>query len=173
MKPATVASRVQGSPRLLQIADWLKKGLLYNLVVGRIGIYQVGKARLLIALMGLYLSARLLADSACPITCADVRQDASHEDGQDSPGDIFVFDQKPPGVDHPGVPDNPGNNGGRCTRTLTFARTFRSGETIAVTADYLNAAGSLHSTPLSLESGRVLFKRELVFLRGHLPGGAR
>ena len=75
-----------------------------------------------------------------------IRQSADTNDGVDSPGNIFVFDQKllaenadtvigrnagycirtDPGApdysgnDHPDLPDDPGNNYGQCTWSLVF-----------------------------------------------------
>jgi hypothetical protein len=75
-----------------------------------------------------------------------IRQGANIEDGMDSPGDVFVFDQKLlaadaetvigrnsgycirtdpgaldySGTDHPTLPDDPDNNYGQCNWTLTF-----------------------------------------------------
>ena len=77
---------------------------------------------------------------------AGIRQFAEHDDARDSPGGIFVFDQKllaedmvtligrnagycirtDPGVpdfsgtDHPDLPDDPDNNFGQCSWTLVF-----------------------------------------------------
>ena len=79
-------------------------------------------------------------------TDGGIRQSADVEDGLDSPGDVFVFDQKllgadadtvigrnagfcirtDPGApdfsstDHPTLPDDPDNNFGQCAWTLTF-----------------------------------------------------
>jgi len=79
-------------------------------------------------------------------TDGGIRQSADTEDGLDSPGDIFVFDQKlladdaktvigrnagycirtDPGApnfsstDHPTLPDDPDNNYGQCNWTLSF-----------------------------------------------------
>lgn len=76
-----------------------------------------------------------------------IRQGADIEDGRDSPGDVFVFDQKLlaadaqtvigrnagfcirtdpgapdfSGTDHPDLPDDPNNNYGQCNWTLTFS----------------------------------------------------
>lgn len=75
-----------------------------------------------------------------------IRQSADANDGVDSPGDIFVFDQKLlaedadtvigrnagycirtdpgapdySGTDHPDLPDDPDNNYGQCTWSLVF-----------------------------------------------------
>ncbi len=93
-----------------------------------------------------------LADEETLLTFADgrtdggIRQGADIEDGLDSPGDVFVFDQKllaadaetvigrnagfcirtDPGApdfssaDHPTLPDDPDNNFGQCAWTLSF-----------------------------------------------------
>ncbi len=94
----------------------------------------------------------LADDEVTLLTFADgrldggIRQGADVEDGLDSPGDVFVFDQKllaadadtvigrnagfcirtDPGApdfsstDHPTLPDDPDNNFGQCAWTLTF-----------------------------------------------------
>ena len=75
-----------------------------------------------------------------------IRQSADTNDGVDSPGDVFVFDQKLlaedadtvigrnagycirtdpgapdySGTDHPDLPDDPDNNYGQCTWSLVF-----------------------------------------------------
>ena len=79
-------------------------------------------------------------------TDGGIRQGADSEDGLDSPGDVFVFDQQllaedestvigrnagycirtDPGApdfsstDHPTLPDDPNNNYGQCSWTLAF-----------------------------------------------------
>jgi hypothetical protein len=91
----------------------------------------------------LLLSAFILpahAQDLTLVTFADgradggIRQGANIEDGMDSPGDVFVFDQKLlaedaatvigaldySGTDHPTLPDDPDNNYGQCNWTLTF-----------------------------------------------------
>lgn len=112
---------------------------------------------LLLAATILVLQLPVQGSSASPpgcmiITFADgradggIRQSAENEDGLDSPGDIFVFDQKllaedaetvigrnagycirtDPGApdfsstDHPLLPDDQENNYGQCTWTLSF-----------------------------------------------------
>ena len=106
-----------------------------------------------------FLTALLLIQPLCLqagefrlVTYADgrvdggIRQGADTEDGLDSPGDIFVFDQKLlaedaqtvigrnagycirtdpgavdfSGTDHPHLPDDPDNNYGQCTWSLVF-----------------------------------------------------
>ena len=98
------------------------------------------------------LAVPALADEDFLLTFADgrsdggIRQGADVEDGLDSPGDVFVFDQKllaadaetvigrnagycirtDPGApdfsstDHPTMPDDPNNKFGQCSWTLTF-----------------------------------------------------
>lgn len=87
-----------------------------------------------------------------------IRQGANIEDGLDSPGDVFVFDQKllaedaetvigrnsgycirtDPGAldysttDHPTLPDDPDNNYGQCNWTLTFYKNSGYEGTIVV-----------------------------------------
>jgi hypothetical protein len=87
-----------------------------------------------------------------------IRQGANIEDGLDSPGDVFVFDQKllaedaetvigrnsgycirtDPGAldysttDHPILPDDPDNNYGQCNWTLTFYKNSGYEGTIVV-----------------------------------------
>ena len=112
------------------------------------------KTRLLIATAILFLLNPLLlqASEFRLITFADgrpdggIRQHADISEGVDSPGDIFVFDQKLlaedadtvigrnagycirtdpgtpdySGTDHPDLPDNPDNNYGQCTWSLVF-----------------------------------------------------
>lgn len=88
-----------------------------------------------------------------------IRQGADSEDGLDSPGDVFVFDQKllaadaetvigrnagycirtDPGApdfsstDHPTLPDDPDNNYGQCSWTLKFFKNsgFRGSITVS------------------------------------------
>ncbi len=88
-----------------------------------------------------------------------IRQAAAADDGLDSPGDIFVFDQHllaadgktiigrnagycvrtDPGApdysstDHPGLPDDPLNNYGQCSWTLMFFENSGYAGSIAVT----------------------------------------
>ena len=87
-----------------------------------------------------------------------IRQSAEVEDGFDSPGDVFVFDQKLlgadgltvigrnagycirtdpgapdfSGTDHPNLPDDPNNNYGQCTWTLAFNENSGYSGTITV-----------------------------------------
>ena len=103
-------------------------------------------------LLSLMLQLPAGADELTFLTFADgrtdggIRQGADVEDGLDSPGDVFVFDQKllgadadtvigrnagycirtDPGApdfsstDHPTLPDDPDNNFGHCSWTLVF-----------------------------------------------------
>ena len=155
------------------------------------------------------------ADDETILTFADgrtdggIRQGADVEDGLDSPGDVFVFDQKllaadaetvigrnagfcirtDPGApdfsstDHPTLPDDPDNNYGQCAWTLTFFE--NSGYTgsltvsgreadigtsrvpvIGGTGEFIGATGVLISTPIPQGEDGVLFRQELVVLRG-------
>lgn len=87
-----------------------------------------------------------------------IRQSADGGDGLDSPGDIFVFDQKllaedvqtvigrnagycirtdpgapdDSGTDNPGLPDDPDNNYGQCSWTLVFNENSGYAGTIVV-----------------------------------------
>lgn len=133
-----------------------------------------------------------------------IRQSAEVEDGLDSPGDVFVFDQKllaadadtvigrnagfcirtDPGApdfsstDHPTLPDDPNNNYGQCSWTLTFypssgydgSLTVSGRESdigtsqvpiIGGTGDFLGASGVLLTTPIPQGSNGVLFRQEL------------
>jgi hypothetical protein len=106
----------------------------------------------MVMLWAVLLSSTVQADEIEILTFADgrsdggIRQGAAGEDGLDSPGDVFVFDQKLlgadaktpigrnagycirtdpgapdfSGTDHPGLPDDPENNYGQCTWTLVF-----------------------------------------------------
>ncbi len=137
-----------------------------------------------------------------------IRQSADTEDGIDAPGDIFVFDQKllaedgetiigrnagfcirtdpgsssDNGNDHPDLPDNPDNNYGQCTWTLSFLENSKYRGSIVVsgreadlgtsvlpivggTGDFLGAVGVLSSTPIPQNEGGVLFHQELIFKR--------
>eukprot|EP01059_Diplonema_ambulator_P009585 TRINITY_DN194_c0_g2_i2.p1 TRINITY_DN194_c0_g2~~TRINITY_DN194_c0_g2_i2.p1 ORF type:complete len:172 (+),score=50.66 TRINITY_DN194_c0_g2_i2:59-574(+) len=134
-----------------------------------------------------------------------IRQSADGEDGLDSPGDVFVFDQKlladdantvigrnagycirtDPGMpdwsgtDAPNLPDDPTNNYGQCTWTLTFYDGAGSGYTgtlqvsgresdvgtsyisvIGGTGDFKGASGDLITTPEPQAVG-VLFRQVL------------
>ena len=153
-------------------------------------------------------------DTVTIITFADgrkdggIRQSAATDDRLDSPGDIFVFDQKLlaadsktvigrnagycirtdpgapdfSGTDHPGLPDDPDNNYGQCTWTLSFNRQSGYSGTITVagreadietstvsiiggTGDFFAASGTLASTPIPQGENEVLFKQELVILK--------
>lgn len=135
-----------------------------------------------------------------------IRQGPETEDGLDSPGDIFVFDQRLlaedlqtvvgrnagycirtdpgapdySGTDHPGLPDDPSNNHGQCTWTLSFEENTRYKGTVVVsgresdlgtsvlpvvggTGDFFGLEGVLSTTPLPQEGGGMLFRQELVF----------
>ncbi len=115
----------------------------------------------------LLLSALILpahAHNLTLVTFADgradggIRQGANIEDGLDSPGDVFVFDQKLlaadaetvigrnsgycirtdpgaldySGTDHPTLPDDPDNNYGQCNWTLSFYENSGYNGTIVV-----------------------------------------
>jgi len=137
-----------------------------------------------------------------------IRQGADTDDGLDSPGDIFVFDQKLlaadaasvigrnagycirtdpgapdyTGTDHPDLPDDPDNNYGQCTWTLVFradsgyegsvvvsGREAGQGTSVLPvvggTGDFFNVPGVVHTTPVPLQGGGILFRQELVFSR--------
>ena len=153
------------------------------------------------------------ADGDVFLTFADgrsdggIRQSADVEDGLDSPGDVFVFDQKllaadaetvigrnagycirtDPGApdfsstDHPTLPDDPDNNYGQCSWTLTFyansgfegsltvsGREADKGTSevaiIGGTGDFIGASGVLITTPIPQDGNGVLFRQELVLL---------
>ncbi|MEM7351519.1 MAG: hypothetical protein AAF657_11975 [Acidobacteriota bacterium] len=153
------------------------------------------------------------ADELTFLTFADgrtdggIRQGADVEDGLDSPGDVFVFDQKllaadadtvigrnagycirtDPGApdfsstDHPTLPDDPDNNFGHCSWTLTFFDNSGFSGSLTVTGresdlgtsrvpivggtgDFLGAAGVLITTPIPQGTNGVLFRQELVIL---------
>ena len=134
-----------------------------------------------------------------------IRQSADVEDGYDSPGDVFVFDQKLlaadastvigrnagycirtdpgapdySGTDHPTLPDDPDNNYGQCTWTLSFYENSGYSGSITVsgreadigtsevsiiggTGDFVNASGLMRSTPMPQGNNEVLFKQELL-----------
>jgi hypothetical protein len=152
------------------------------------------------------------ADEETLLTFADgrsdggIRQSAEVEDGLDSPGDVFVFDQKllaadaetvigrnagfcirtDPGApdfsspDHPTLPDDPNNNYGQCSWTLSFSEDSGYTGSIQVsgresdigtsevpivggTGDFLNATGVLRTTPVPQGENGVLFRQELEF----------
>lgn len=137
-----------------------------------------------------------------------IRQSAEVEDGFDSPGDVFVFDQKllaedaitvigrnagycirtDPGApdfsstDHPTLPDDPTNNYGQCTWTLSFNENSGYSGTITVsgreadlgtstvsiiggTGDFVNASGAMESTPMPQGNNEVLFKQVLTITK--------
>jgi hypothetical protein len=137
-----------------------------------------------------------------------IRQNTDRDAELDSPGDTFVFDQKllaqdaetvigrnagycirtDPGApdfsstDHPLLPDDPDNNYGQCTWTLTFFETSGYQGSLVVsgreadrgtsrlpviggTGDFLGAVGVLISTPIPQDDGGVLFRQEIVFAR--------
>lgn len=136
-----------------------------------------------------------------------IRQSADVEDGLDSPGDVFVFDQKllagdevtvigrnagycirtDPGApdfsstDHPTLPDDPNNNYGQCTWTLTFYENSGYNGSITVagregdlgtsqvaivggTGQFRGVTGVMYSTPVPQPEG-VLFRQELIIRR--------
>ena len=136
-----------------------------------------------------------------------IRQGADTENGLDSPGDIFVFDQQLlaadsktvigrnagycirtdpgapdfSGTDHPDLPDDPDNNYGQCTWTLSFDKHSGYSGTITVsgreadigtsmvsiiggTGDFVGATGMMSSTPIAQGKNGVLFKQVLMIL---------
>ncbi len=150
------------------------------------------------------------ADNLEIVTYADgrsgggIRQAAAADDGLDSPGDIFVFDQQllaadgktiigrnagycvrtDPGApdfsstDHPELADDPHNNYGQCSWTLSFSGNSSYTGAITVsgreadlgtsvvaivggTGDFAGASGTLSTTPLPQEPEGVLFLQEL------------
>ena len=156
------------------------------------------------------LPTTALADDITLLTFADgrtdggIRQGADVEDGLDSPGDVFVFDQKllgadadtvigrnagycirtDPGApdfsstDHPTLPDDPDNNYGQCSWTLTFYESSGYTGTLTVsgreadvgtshvpviggTGDFAEAEGVLISTPIPQGDNGILFRQEL------------
>ena len=155
------------------------------------------------------------ADEETILTFADgrtdggIRQGADVEDGLDSPGDVFVFDQKllaadadtvigrnagfcirtDPGApdfsstDHPTLPDDPDNNYGQCSWTLTFFENSGFSGSLTVsgreaevgtsqvpivggTGDFFGATGVLITTPIPQGANGVLFRQELVVVLG-------
>jgi len=139
-------------------------------------------------------------------TDGGIRQGADSEDGLDSPGDVFVFDQKllaqdavtiigrnagycirtDPGApdfsstDHPTLPDDPNNNYGQCSWTLSFhegsgytgSLTVSGREAdvgtsvvpiIGGTGDFIGVVGVLTSTPIPQGEHGVLFRQEISF----------
>lgn len=158
------------------------------------------------------LTSLSYADKEIIITYADgrpdggIRQGANIEDGLDSPGDVFVFDQKLlaedsetiigrnsgycirtdpgapdySGTDHPTLPDDPNNNWGQCSWTLSFneqsgytgsiivsGRESDQGTSVVAivggTGDFVGREGTLTTTPLPQEEGGVLFHQEIKF----------
>ncbi len=146
-------------------------------------------------------------------TDGGIRQGADVEDGLDSPGDVFVFDQKllaadadtvigrnagycirtDPGApdfsstDHPTLPDDPDNNFGQCSWTLTFFENsgFEGSLTVSGreadigtsrvpiiggTGDFIGATGVLITTPIPQGDNGVLFRQELVVAFGDGDG---
>ena len=167
---------------------------------------------LVVFFLSLGLQGPALADQVTLLTFADgrtdggIRQGADVEDGLDSPGDVFVFDQKlldadvetvigrnagycirtDPGApdfsstDHPTLPDDPDNNYGQCSWTLTFYENSGFSGSLTVsgreadkgtsevaiiggTGDFVGAIGVLITTPIPQGSDGVLFRQELVF----------
>ena len=145
-----------------------------------------------------------------------IRQSAENEDGLDSPGDIFVFDQQllaadketvigrnagfcirtDPGepyftsTDHPTLADNPNNNYGQCSWTLSFFENSGYHGSIQVsgreadlgtsqiaivggTGTFTGAMGVLLNTPIPQDEGGVLFRQELKFSRSRYGCGKR
>jgi hypothetical protein len=166
-----------------------------------------------ILLLALFQPAAEAADLII-ITFADgrtdggIRQGSDIEDRLDSPGDMFVFDQKlladdkntvigrnagycvrtDPGApdfsntDHPTLPDDPNNNYGQCTWTLTFYENSGYIGTLTVsgreadfgisqipiiggTGDFIAVTGVLTSTPIPQIGNGVLFRQELIIFR--------
>ena len=165
---------------------------------------------LLCALLLTPIALTAAADEEFLLTFADgrsdggIRQGADVEDGLDSPGDVFVFDQKllaadadtvigrnagfcirtDPGApdfsstDHPTLPDDPNNNFGQCSWTLTFFENSGFSGSLTVTGresdrgtsrvpivggtgDFLGASGVLITTPIPQGDNGVLFRQEL------------
>jgi hypothetical protein len=162
------------------------------------------------------------ADSIELVTYADgrsgggIRQLAATDDGLDSAGDIFVFDQQLlaadaktiigrnagycvrtdpgapdfSGTDHPDLSDDPHNNYGQCSWTLSFSESSNYAGSITVSGreadlgtsvvaivggsgDFAGASGTLSTTPITQEPEGVLFRQELVIKRpGREPGCA-
>ena len=168
------------------------------------------------------LSLPAIAKDCTIITFADgrpgggIRQSAETEDGLDSPGDIFVYDQQllaadketvigrnagfcirtDPGApnfsstDHPTLSDDPNDNYGQCSWTLSFfensgyhgsvqvsGREAELGTSqIAIvggTGSFNGAMGVLLSTPIPQDEGGVLFRQELMFFRSRYGCGKR
>ncbi len=160
------------------------------------------------------------ADNIELVTYADgrsgggIRQGAATDDGLDSPGDIFVFDQQLlaadaktiigrnagycirtdpgapdfSGTDHPGLPDDPHNNYGQCSWTLSFGESSSYSGSITVSGreadlgtsvvaivggngDFAGASGTLSTTPIPQKPEGILFRQELVIIRPGLKQG--
>ncbi len=138
-------------------------------------------------------------------TDGGIRQNADIEDRLDSPGDVFIFDQQlladdkntvigrnagycirtDPGapdfsnMDHPDLPDDPNNNYGQCTWTLTFYKNSGYVGSLTVsgreadigtslipiiggTGDFIAVTGVLASTPIPQAGNGVLFRQKLM-----------
>lgn len=171
---------------------------------------------LLLSLLQLPAHAQGHSHNLSLLTFADgradggIRQGANIEDGMDSPGDVFVFDQKLlaadkhtvigrnagfcirtdpgaldySGTDHPTLPDDPDNNYGQCSWTLTFNENSGYAGSIVVsgreadlgtsevaitggTGDFIGARGILATTPVPQSEGGVLFRQELTIFKKH------
>ena len=165
-------------------------------------------------LLALINTQAISDDTITIITFADgragggIRQGADIEDGLDSPGDIFVFDQKLlasdastvigrnagycirtdpgapdfSGTDHPSLPDDPDNNYGQCTWTLSFDKHSGYSGTITVsgreadigtsmvsiiggTGDFAGSSGEMSSTPIPQGENGVIFRQVLKILK--------
>jgi len=177
------------------------------------GIRIMKQLALIIVTVALLIQqASLQADDFRIVTYADgradggIRQGTNTNDTLDSPGDIFVFDQKLlgedgetvigrnagycirtdpgapdfSGTDHPDLADDPGNNYGQCTWSIIFGTDSGYQGSIVVsgreaelgtsvlpivggTDDFFNVPGVLHTTPIHLKDGGMLFRQELVF----------
>ncbi len=181
------------------------------LTVGKLGMVLMSVGALLVVLFQLPVDA----DDEVFITFADartdggIRQGADIEDGLDSPGDVFVFDQKllaadaetvigrnagycirtDPGApdfsstDNPDLPDDPNNNFGHCSWTLTFFESSGLSGSLTVTGreadqgtsvipivggtgDFFGATGVLITTPIPQGEDGILFRQELVIAGG-------
>jgi hypothetical protein len=156
----------------------------------------------------LLFQAPIRAGGSVIITFADGRVSGGirqSTDQFDSLGSVFVFDQKllaedaqtvigrnagycirtDPGApdysstDHPDLPDDPDNNYGQCTWTLSFNKDFKYTGSITVsgreadlgssmipivggTGDFVGASGVLTSTPIPQDENGVLFRQELM-----------
>lgn len=173
---------------------------------------------LLLAPLLLLTTHQLLAksDHRSFVTFADARNDggiaqsSDGGDGEDSPGDIFVFDQKllsedtqtvigrnagfcirtDPGApdfsstDHPTLPDDPDNNYGQCTWTLSFNENSGYSGSLTVsgreadlgtsevaiiggTGDFIGTTGVMMSTPFPQDGNGVLYRQEIVISKRH------